>query len=156
MHELLARLPAHAIVVDLGCSKGSFDASAYPCSVLRVDLEIPPTPTPPNVFRVQADAAMLPIRSEAVDLVICNHSLEHIENLEHCLREIGRVLKIDAPLFVSVPDASTFTDRVYRWLANGGGHVNASSMPDSSLLRSQRRQGAPFAEPSRCSRRYRS
>lgn len=28
-------------------------------------------------------------------------------------------------LYVSVPDAATFCDRLYRWLARGGGHVNA-------------------------------
>ena len=27
-------------------------------------------------------------------------------------------------LFIAVPDASTFCDRLYRWLARGGGHVN--------------------------------
>jgi hypothetical protein len=32
-------------------------------------------------------------------------------------------------LFASVPDASTFTDKLYRWLARGGGHVNAFTSP---------------------------
>ena len=41
------------------------------------------------------------------------------------LREIGRVVKRGGVLYVAVPDASTLTDRIYRWLARGGGHVNA-------------------------------
>ncbi len=34
------------------------------------------------------------------------------------------MLANDGYLYVAVPDASTFTDRVYRWLGRGGGHVN--------------------------------
>lgn len=32
--------------------------------------------------------------------------------------------------FVSVPDATTLTDKLYRWLARGGGHVNAFKAAD--------------------------
>jgi len=56
--------------------------------------------------------------------VISNHSLEHFEDLEGALSEIGRVVKPDGALFVAVPDAATLTDRIYRWLGRGGGHVN--------------------------------
>lgn len=57
--------------------------------------------------------------------MIANHSLEHVEQLDSCLAEIGRVLARDGALYVAVPDASTLCDRLYRWLARGGGHVNA-------------------------------
>ena len=53
-----------------------------------------------------------------------NHSLEHFEDLSGSVSEIARVLAEDGFLYVAVPDASTFTDRVYRWLGRGGGHVN--------------------------------
>ena len=43
----------------------------------------------------------------------------------HRLAEIGRVLKPPGALYIAVPDASTFGDRLYRWLTWGGGHVNA-------------------------------
>jgi hypothetical protein len=56
--------------------------------------------------------------------VICNNSLEHFEQLDTSIREIVRVLRTDGYLYVAVPDSSTFTDRLYRWLARGGGHVN--------------------------------
>ncbi|MBI3281951.1 MAG: hypothetical protein HYZ57_19165, partial [Acidobacteria bacterium] len=38
--------------------------------------------------------------------------------------EMGRLVRRDGALFVSVPDAHTFMDRLYRWLFHGGGHVN--------------------------------
>jgi hypothetical protein len=37
----------------------------------------------------------------------------------------------DGFLYVAVPDASTFTDKVYRWLGRGGGHVNPFIDADS-------------------------
>ncbi|HLW76907.1 MAG TPA: methyltransferase domain-containing protein, partial [Bryobacteraceae bacterium] len=81
------------------------------------------TATLPNFVR--ADAARLPFAAGSFDAIVSNHSLEHIENLEGALLEIGRVAKPGALLYVAVPDASTFTDKLYRWLARGGGHVNA-------------------------------
>jgi len=41
------------------------------------------------------------------------------------LDEIARVVKKKGRRYVAVPDASTFSDRIYRWLAHGGGHVDA-------------------------------
>jgi hypothetical protein len=34
------------------------------------------------------------------------------------------VARPEGSLYVSVPDARTLTDRIYRWLGKGGGHVN--------------------------------
>ena len=46
------------------------------------------------------------------------------------LREVGRVIKPGGALYVAVPDAGTLTDRIYRWLGRGGGHVNAFRRPE--------------------------
>ncbi len=119
MHEILKRLPRSARVLDLGCASGSFDTGAYTFQTIRVDAE------PQRAGVIQADAAALPFPAESFDAIVSNHSLEHFADLERCLGEIGRVLKPGGALFVAVPDASTFTDRLYRWLARGGGHLNA-------------------------------
>jgi SAM-dependent methyltransferase len=74
---------------------------------------------------VQGDALHLPFPDSTFTAVISNHSLEHFDHLEGALHEIGRVVRPQGALFVSVPDASTFCDRLYRWLAKGSGHVNA-------------------------------
>lgn len=124
MNELLEALPPGALVLDLGCAGGSFRVDSGAVTVVRVDLE--PARNPEPNF-AQADAARLPFRDRCFDLIVSNHSLEHFEDLEAALREIGRISKPGAALYVSVPDASTFTDRLYRWLARGGGHVNAFS-----------------------------
>jgi SAM-dependent methyltransferase len=118
VHELLRNLPAGARVLDLGCGAGSFASDR----AVRIDLERESLQAPDGV---QADAAAVPFRDRSFDVVISNHSLEHFEDLAGALAEIGRVVKPGGALYVAVPDSRTFCDRLYRWLARGGGHVNA-------------------------------
>lgn len=105
--------------------------------VVRLDLEPLIAPGP----AVQADAARLPFCGQAFDAVISNHSLEHFVEIASVLDEIRRVIKPGGALYVAVPDATTFTDRLYRWMAGGGGHVNpfTSSRQVAELI--ERRTG---------------
>jgi len=119
MRAILAPLKAGAWVLDLGSGRGSFPDSLTAASVVRLDLDA----TGKNAVR--ADAARLPFREAIFDAVIANHSFEHFKELSLVLSEVGRVLKPGGAIFSSVPDASTWSDRVYRWLGRGGGHVNA-------------------------------
>ncbi|MGH9675068.1 MAG: class I SAM-dependent methyltransferase [Bryobacteraceae bacterium] len=122
MHEILSRLAEGMRVLDLGSKTGSFDAASIPALSVRLDLKW--HRRSPPAFFVQGDAARLPFASRSFDAVIASHSLEHFENLKDALQEIGRVIKRDGALFVAVPDARTVTDRIYRWVGRGGGHVN--------------------------------
>lgn len=124
MHEVLKHLPAGAFVLDLGCKDGSFSPSATAAKVVRVDRDSPAVRADGAVF-VQADAVRLPFADGSFAAIVSNHSLEHFDDLAGALGEIGRVVAADGALFVAVPDASTLTDKVYRGLARGGGHVNA-------------------------------
>lgn len=128
MHEILHSLPHHGRVLDLGARGGSFDAEAYPVTTFRLDIERP-APAP-NTIRVQADAARLPFRSNSFQAVISNHSLEHFQDLPAALGEIGRILADGGALFIAVPDAASITDRIYRFLARGGGHLNRFHSPE--------------------------
>jgi len=87
---------------------------------VRFDLDFSPDPA-----FVQGDARLMPFRHFSFDAVVANHSLEHVVGLGECLDEIARVVKKKGRRYVAVPDASTFSDRIYRWLAHGGGHVDA-------------------------------
>ena len=122
MHEILEGLGPGQRVLDLGSGAGSFDSSAGKYVAIRADLDRPSIPAG-NL--TQADAARLPFPDHAFDAVISNHSLEHFHDLAGSLSEIGRVLKPTGALYIAVPDASSFCDRLYRWLARGGGHLNA-------------------------------
>src|SRR5215831_924245 len=44
--------------------------------------------------------------------------------LDPALHEIARVLKPDGRLFVSAPNGYGVCDGAYRWVFEGGGHVN--------------------------------
>jgi ubiquinone/menaquinone biosynthesis C-methylase UbiE len=122
MREFLGHLAPGARVLDLGCGRGSFPASAYPLRVVRADVVRPPAEA--GASAVQANAARLPFRDACFDAIVANHSLEHFVELEAVLGEIRRVLKPGGSLFVSVPDSTTLSDRLYRFFARSGGHVN--------------------------------
>jgi SAM-dependent methyltransferase len=125
-------------VLDLGCGGGSFDSAGSPFTTVRIDLERRSVQVPNFV---QADAARLPFGAGCFDVVISNHSLEHVTELASALEEIGRVLKPTGSLYVAVPDATTITDRLYRWLAHGGGHVNHFSSAHELALKIERATG---------------
>jgi hypothetical protein len=68
-----------------------------------------------------------------------------MDDLDRSIHEIGRVLLQNGCLFVSAPDASTFTDKFYRWLTRGGGHVNAFTSPQQLASRIERGTGLRLA-----------
>jgi SAM-dependent methyltransferase/DNA-directed RNA polymerase subunit RPC12/RpoP len=132
---MLARVPASGRVLDLGSREGSYDARAYPFRTVRVDLDRSAG------ISVQADAARLPFASECFDALVSNHSLEHFTDLDGAIAEISRVVKRPGAAFIAVPDAATFTDRLYRWLARGGGHVNRFTSADKLTARIEQASG---------------
>jgi len=50
------------------------------------------------------------IESGSIDMVILNHSLEHILDVKNTMKNIRRVLKDDGTLFVEVPDVMGYAD----------------------------------------------
>ena len=123
MLELIAGLPPGSCVLDLGAGAGSFHTDRHDLVIVRVDLAIRASRGPGSY--VAADAARLPFASQSFDLIVSNHSLEHFPELEAALAEVGRVMRAGGVFFAAVPDAATLTDRIYRWMGRGGGHVNA-------------------------------
>ncbi len=53
---------------------------------------------------------MRDIREKSFDMVILNHSLEHIINVESTMQNIDRVLKDKGYLFIEVPDVEGYAD----------------------------------------------
>ena len=122
MYQLLEGLPPDSRVLDLGAGSGSFVPPRSDLLLVRLDLCRPHEPGEGSY--VIADAAQMPFAGRSFDLIVSNHSLEHFVALHDTLKEMGRVVKPDGALYVAVPDAGTLTDRIYRWLGRGGGHVN--------------------------------
>lgn len=128
MLDLLRRLPPGSQVLDLGAGGGSFPLERSDLRVIRVDVRVPPARG--TGAYVLAEAAQLPFISACFDFVVSNHSLEHFVRLEEAVREGGRVLRKGGVFYIAVPDATTLTDRIYRWMGRGGGHVNPFRAPE--------------------------
>jgi len=92
----------HGRVLDVGCGNRPyeqlFDASEY------VGLELD---TPENRLTKTADVyysgTVFPFEPNSFDSVVCNQVFEHIFEPEAFLREIGRVLKNQGQLLLTVP-----------------------------------------------------
>jgi len=127
LHQIRS-LPPRARVLDLGAGPGSFPLNRPDLCVVRLDIEKPHRLG--DGCYVLADAARMPFAARSFDLIVCNHSLEHFTQLEATVREAGRILNPDGALYVAVPDSTTLSDRIYRWLGRGGGHVNPFRAPE--------------------------
>jgi SAM-dependent methyltransferase len=118
LHELVADVAPGIRVLDAGCGPGSWHYTTRPdLRVVGFDIKFPPGPPAPashvSVFR--GDLARLPIRDAAFDLTLCHYVLEHVTELKLCCDELARVTRPGATLYLSVPRAAAFDDRLYRF-----------------------------------------
>ena len=131
MNNILTTLNASQIAVDLGCGPGSFNYLAYRCRIVGIDVSLDPSALPRSGDRIDYVRSLsneIPLAPHSVDAVICNHTLEHFTNYVKTLQEIGRVLKPDGYIWISVPNGFGFDDMLYRAVFPGkGGHVNRFS-----------------------------
>lgn len=71
---------------------------------------------------VRGDVHTLPFREESVDTVVCTGVLEHVRDPARAVRELRRIMKPGARLFVEVPFMQTVhasPDDYSRWTSDG-------------------------------------
>jgi SAM-dependent methyltransferase len=153
MDNLVRSLPETAWVLDLGAGGGSFDYASTPASVVSIDLAFPQEKQA-AAARLVGSSHSLPLGDKSVDVVICNHTFEHFEDVSSAVQEVHRVLRNGGHLWISVPNGFSFSDDLYRYLFTGidsmgtesrdGGHVNrftlgslVSAVEEKSELRAQ-------------------
>jgi ubiquinone/menaquinone biosynthesis C-methylase UbiE len=133
MHAWMEQMKAGQRVLDLGAGAGSLKSFEYACTVVCVDSDKDAFANPyaPQsvVQRVIALGESLPFPASSFDLVLCHHALEHIANVSGTLQEISRVLKSTGRLFISVPNGYGLCDGIYRYVFEGGDHVNRFHRP---------------------------
>jgi ubiquinone/menaquinone biosynthesis C-methylase UbiE len=133
MHDWMEQMKAGQRVLDLGAGAGSLKSFEYACTVVCVDSDKDAFANPyaPQsvVQRVIALGESLPFPASSFDLVLCHHALEHIANVSGTLQEISRVLKSTGRLFISVPNGYGLCDGIYRYVFEGGDHVNRFHRP---------------------------
>jgi len=127
---ILQSLGPDRVVLDLGCGGGSFQYASYKCKIIGIDVRLDAKTLFSDGSRVGfigANSHALPLPARSIDFAVCNHSLEHVAELDGTLTELARVLKPDGLLWISVPNGFGLDDHLYRFLYAGGGHVNRFS-----------------------------
>ncbi len=118
LREVIAAQPQGARVLDAGCGPNSWPYELRPdLRITGFDIKFPPGPprTSQTVQVFRADLARLPVVSGHFDLTICHYVLEHVSGLEACCDELVRVTRPGGTLYLSVPRAAAFDDRLYRF-----------------------------------------
>jgi len=118
LHELVAAAAAGARVLDAGCGPGSWDYALRPdLRVTGFDIKFPPGPPArrTGVDVLRAGLERLPLRDAPFDLVVCHYVLEHVTGLAACCDELARVTRPGGTLYLAVPRAAAFDDRLYRF-----------------------------------------
>jgi SAM-dependent methyltransferase len=118
LRELIADAPAGTAVLDAGCGPGSWDYALRPdLRITSFDIKYPPGPPAraPHVRIFRGSLEALPLRAGTYDLTICHYVLEHVTRLAPCVDELVRVTKPSGTLYLSVPRAAAFDDRLYRF-----------------------------------------
>jgi SAM-dependent methyltransferase len=118
LREVVESLPLGASVLDAGCGPGSWPYAERPdLEITGFDIKFPPGPPDRSRTRriFRGDLARLPLRDGQFDLTVCHYVLEHVTALEECCDELARVTKPGGTLYLSVPRAAAFDDRLYRF-----------------------------------------
>ncbi|MEQ1514999.1 MAG: class I SAM-dependent methyltransferase [Usitatibacteraceae bacterium] len=98
-------------ILDIGCSNAllldTVVEELVPVFAIGIDMDAAAAP-PPNAKRavLVGDAMALPLSSGSVDVVICNHTYEHVPYPQQLFSEIERVLTRDGLVYFSAMNAS--------------------------------------------------
>lgn len=109
------KIRATDTIVDVGCGDGSIIAfcakqGAEVIFIDRDEARLATTETlvrnsPAHAFRgIVSDCDPIPLPEATGDLVICTEVLEHVDDPRKFIRELARIARPGARLFVSVPD----------------------------------------------------
>jgi len=108
MLKLLRKYKNDGRLLDVGCAYGLFVATAsehyesYGIDISRFAVKKSKEYCRGVISR--ASATNLPFQDEAFEVVTVVDTLEHISNLNRCLKDIVRVLKKDGILFLQLPN----------------------------------------------------
>ena len=113
-------------IVDVGCGKGIFlrdftDVLVHQYQINSHKIGIDLVKSSDNVFDeqnvefIQTDlnGTRLPLEDNSIDIITCNHVLEHIFYTENLIQEFKRILKPTGICIISVPNLSAWINRLF-------------------------------------------
>lgn len=119
-------LPDGARVLDVGCGAGTIRYASYP-NIRFVGLDLYPDSEtvhwPDTANLILGSSEDLPVQSVLFDGIVANFVFEHFDNPARTLQELDRVARPGCFLYLSIPRAASWHDRLYRSALKGGGHV---------------------------------
>ena len=110
-------LPSGICMLEIGCSYGLILKKLAEDFGFCVGIEIDQhalAQAAKGVSYVRADGEMLPLKTNCVDIVICNHVYEHTDSPEQLLAEIERVLKPGGICYFAGPNKYALVEPHYR------------------------------------------
>jgi ubiquinone/menaquinone biosynthesis C-methylase UbiE len=115
--DLLAELPSHPTVLDVGCGDGARTLANLPDGAVGLDfsrrgLELA-TDTVPDARLVHGDMTALPITDDSVDGITAYHAVFHVPRERHpeVYREFARVLRPGGVVLMTLPSGDFETVR---------------------------------------------
>jgi SAM-dependent methyltransferase len=103
-------------VLDVGCGRGAYDDDPIPLrrklrilkgkvsNVIGIDVDPIAQENPfLDEFRLIQEEAW-PVENDSVDLIVCDHVLEHLHNPDRFFSEAGRILKEAGYLCIRTPN----------------------------------------------------
>jgi SAM-dependent methyltransferase len=122
VRELIGRtLQAGDVVLDAGCGHQSLvpQGDHVPFSLIGFDMVWEDIRQNHSVnLGLVSDIGHVPLRSESVDIVICNMVLEHLREPDTVFRELSRVLRKGGYLIVMTPSIFNIVTVVNRLIPN--------------------------------------
>lgn len=105
-----ASLTYDGLILHLGAGRDSLRTSQRLLNgrLVSVDIDSDGLTKNDNPLRVLADAALLPFKAGAYDLVVCENVFEHLEDPEAVLRESYRALKEGGALVFLCPNGFSY------------------------------------------------
>lgn len=136
--DSLGTICQHGTVVDLGCGTGYLinslleQSNSTPEQIIALDIAMPMLQTTRNklnnnrsVTYLCADAELLPLNSQSVDLVISNLAFQWCGNLEQAFSDVKRILKPEGRLAFTTFGTDTLHELKSAWReVDDYAHVN--------------------------------
>lgn len=124
--KLLPKLNRNAILLDAGCSIGTFeeilnDITSPQYKIISIDfapeaIKIARSKSIPNIEFLCADINSLPFKSNHFDCIVMVAVIEHLSNKQKALNELKRILKDEGQIIITTPNKKNIILKIHNFL----------------------------------------